>query len=190
MLFRSKVYDSAPAKRSNAEWALRWVWNHRGVVTVLSGMNDESQIAENIRIASEAGIESLTGEELAIVNKAGSTFRKIMKVPCTGCQYCMPCPSGVNIPSNFSLYNNKYLFGNGIENKLLYLMQGGGLQGRAPSLASRCVNCGECLEQCPQKIDIPAELVKVRKEFEGPLTRPLLFMLGKVMSMGRRKHDG
>jgi len=182
-----KVYDSAPVKRSNAEWALRWIWNHEGVVTVLSGMNEESQIAENIRIASDAGIGSLKAEELAVVKKVADAFRKIMKVPCTGCQYCMPCPNGVNIPLCFSVYNNKYLFRQGLMSKMMYIMHMGGTLGRDPSLASLCEDCGVCMENCPQKINISSELVKVSNEFEGPMTKPLIFIIGKLMSMGSRK---
>ena len=182
-----KVYNSASKKRSNAEWALRWIWNHPGVITVLSGMNDEEHIKENIRIASEAEAGSLTEEELAVIQKAGDTFRKLMKVSCTGCQYCMPCPQGVNIPTSFTIYNNKYLFGKGIFNKIFYLSQCGGLQGKEPAFASQCTNCGTCLEKCPQKIDIPSNLENVEKDFEGILTKPLLFLLDKAMSRKKKK---
>ena len=79
-----QIYDRAPVKRSNAEWGLRWVWNHPGIVTVLSGMNAEEQIAENIKIASEAEVGSLTNEEVNIISEAAEKFRELMKVPCTG----------------------------------------------------------------------------------------------------------
>lgn len=182
-----KIYDSAPHKRSNAEWALCWVWNHPGIITVLSGMNHEAQIAENIRIASEAKVGSLTSEELRIITEAGDTFREAMKVPCTGCQYCMPCPKDINIPLTFGLYNQKHLFNQGFMSRALYAMQCGGLQGKKPGLASQCVSCGLCVEHCPQNIDIPGEMKKVKKEFEGLMFKPLMFMLGKMLSSGSRK---
>ena len=182
-----KIYDSAPVARSNAEWALRWVWNHPGVITVLSGMNDEMQIAENVRIASDAETDSMTDDELRIVTEAADTFRKLMKVPCTGCQYCMPCPKGINIPQVFSLYNQKYLFNQGMMGQALYAIQCGGLQGKKPGLASQCVSCGKCVTHCPQQIDIPAGMKQVKKEFEGFLFKPLRFMAGKAVNIGSRK---
>ncbi len=183
-----KIYDAAPTKRSNAEWALRWIWNHPGIVTVLSGMNNEQHIAENIRIASDAEIGSLTSQETDTVRQAAETFRTVMKVPCTGCQYCMPCPKNINIPLVFSIYNSKHLYGKGLTSKIHYLGFNGGLQGKKPGLASQCVGCGLCVKHCPQQIDVPVHMQSVRKEFEGPMTKPLLFLLGKAISMGGRKN--
>ena len=182
-----KVYKTAPRQRTNAEWALRWVMDHKEVVTVLSGMGEKSQVDENVRIAGEAEPGSLTEEEFAIVKRAAETFRKLMKVPCTGCQYCMPCPAGVNIASAFTFYNNKYLFKQGFMNRAMYLVQNGGLMGKTPSLAGQCVNCGVCKTHCPQRIDIPAQLLKVKKEFEGFLSKPILFLLNMMFSAGKRK---
>ena len=182
-----KIFRSVHPEWTNAEWSLRWVWNHPGVVTVLSGMNAMEQIEENIEIAGTAEVGSLSEEELRTVEKATETFRSLMRVPCTACQYCMPCPYDVNIPSAFHFYNNKYLFGKGLMSRISYLMQLGDIQGRKPALASQCVECGNCLEHCPQNIDIPGELKNVRKEFEGISTRPLKFLLKIVMSLGRRR---
>ncbi|MBN2416079.1 aldo/keto reductase [bacterium] len=185
------IYRKASPDRSNAEWALRWVWNHPGVITVLSGMNDRRQIDENIHIAETAAIGSLSDHELRTVDEAGAAFRRLMKVPCTACQYCMPCPVHVDIPSAFHFYNNKYLFRQGFMSRALYIMQLGGMQEKQPALASQCVECGKCLEHCPQSIDIPAELKKVRKEFEGRLTtKPLMFVLKQVMGRRGRKKEG
>jgi len=161
--------------------------DHKEVVTVLSGMSDKKQVDENIKTAGEAEPGSLTAEERAIVKKAGEAFRRLMKVPCTGCQYCMPCPAGVNIASSFSFYNNKYLFNQSFMSRGFYLVQNGGLQGKTPALASQCVNCGVCKTHCPQKIDIPAELLKVKKEFEGFLAKPIMLLLNLMFSAGKRK---
>jgi len=176
-----KIYRGAPVKRTNAEWALRWVWNHPGVVTVLSGMNAKSQIDENVKIAEEAEIESLTSEELEIIRNAGEAFRKRMRVPCTGCQYCMPCPNNVNISIAFAFYNNKYLFNKGFSSRLKYIIQLGALQGRKSMMAGQCIECGLCVKHCPQNINIPAELKLVKKDFEGFLTKPFLFLLNMYM---------
>lgn len=87
-----KVWDNAPVKRSPAEWALRWVWNHPAVVTVLSGMNSMEMLEENIRIASEAKAEELTPTDLALYEQVRKIILGKETVPCTGCGYCMPCP--------------------------------------------------------------------------------------------------
>jgi predicted aldo/keto reductase-like oxidoreductase len=183
-----RIYRSALPHRTNAEWALRWVWNHPGVITVLSGMNKMEQIDENIGIAGNAEAGSMAGDEVKVIEKAAETFRALMKVPCTECQYCQPCPKNVNIPSTFHFYNNKYLFKQGVTSRILYLFHLGGLQERKPMLAGQCVECGACVKHCPQKINIPAELKKVKKEFEGIFTKPLLFLIGVALSRGKRKN--
>ena len=163
------IWDEAPVKRTPAEWALRWVWNHPEVTVVLSGMNDEAHIEENLRIAGQAYPNSLTETELRLVQRVEGTYRELMKVACTGCRYCMPCPSGVNIPLCFESYNNLSLTQNPDEEKFLYAARLGGLVALGnPEFASRCVQCRECVEKCPQHIDIPAELECVVREMEGP----------------------
>jgi predicted aldo/keto reductase-like oxidoreductase len=182
-----EVYRNAQVTRTNVEWALRWVWNNPGVVSVLSGMNDKAQIDENMRIAEKAEAGSLSEEELKTVEEAAETFRSLMKVPCTGCQYCQPCPKNVNIPSAFHFYNNKYLFKQGMMSRMLYLIQLGEIQERKPMLASQCIECAACVKHCPQHIDIPNELKAVQKEFEGILAKPLLFFMKTMLSKGRRR---
>lgn len=182
-----KIYRGAKVNRTNVEWALRWIWNHPGVITVLSGMNDISQIDENIKIAEEAEPDSLTREELTVIEKAAESFRIAMKVPCTSCQYCMPCPKNVNIPSAFAYYNHKYLFKQSFMSRMMYLSQMAEIHGRKPMLASQCVECGACTKHCPQSINIPVELKQVTKEFEGFLTKPMLFLVKLMFSRGKRK---
>jgi predicted aldo/keto reductase-like oxidoreductase len=92
-----------------------------------------------------------------------------MKVACTGCQYCMPCPSGVNIPLCFEHYNNLTLADNPDGEKFMYAARlGGAVALGTPEFASLCVQCGQCAEKCPQHIDVPAVLGSVVKELEGP----------------------
>lgn len=183
------IYRKANNSWSNVEWALRWVWNHPGVITVLSGMNTREQFEENCRIASHANAGSLSEQELETVSGAAATFRKLMKVPCTGCQYCMPCPKDVNIPSAFHFYNNKYLFKQGMMSRMLYLVQHGRLEDNKTSLASQCIACGKCVKHCPQHIAIPQELKKVQKEFEGWTTGIMVFLARMMMSQGKRKRS-
>lgn len=149
------IFNQANIKRSPADWALRWVWNHEEVTVLLSGMNAMEQVVENLKIADEAEKNSLTKEDLAIVEKVKNAYKKRIKVPCTGCGYCMPCPSSVDIPTCFSCYNSYYMFG-GEENYAILSKQ---------KIASNCVGCGKCEAHCPQFIKIREELEKVKALF-------------------------
>jgi uncharacterized protein len=163
------IWDEVPVKRSPVEWALRWVWNHPEVTVVLSGMNEETHIEENLKIAGEAYPNSLTKDELQLIKKVGQKYRELMKVGCTGCRYCMPCPSGVNIPLCFELYNNLYMSSNTGNVKFLYAEHlSGTLSVGETRYASQCAQCRQCLEKCPQHIDIPAMLELVVEKLEGP----------------------
>ncbi len=163
-----EIWNEAAVERTPAEWALRWIWNHPEVTVVLSGMNEESQIEENLKIANEAYPNSLTNTELELVKKVEQKYREFMKTGCTGCRYCMPCPSGVDIPSCFEIYDNFYLSENEREAKLMYAAKPGGIiRGDIPGYASQCVQCGQCLEKCPQHLNIPVLLEAITKEFEG-----------------------
>ncbi|WP_440950527.1 aldo/keto reductase [Methanosphaerula subterraneus] len=164
-----EIWDEAPTKRTPAEWAFRWIWNHPEVTVVLSGMNEETHIQENLTLADQGYPNSLTEAELRLVKKVEITYRELMKVGCTGCRYCMPCPSGVNIPLCFEEYNNLYLVDNPDEEKFMYAARlGGAVALGEAEFASLCVQCGQCVERCPQQIDIPAVLESVVAELEGP----------------------
>jgi hypothetical protein len=171
-----QFYDNAKIQRSPADWGLRWVWNHPQVTVALSGMNDENQIAENIRVAETALPGSMSAVELAVIRNVAESYRRLMKVPCTGCQYCMPCPSGVNIPSSFRIYNDYYMFGDEQKSRATYArMLMGGLSGKR-SDASLCKGCQQCIERCPQHIAIPEQLKAVSSELGGPKTEAMLAM--------------
>jgi predicted aldo/keto reductase-like oxidoreductase len=175
-----KLWDSANEKRSPAEWALRWIWNHPQVRVILSGMNVEEHIQENIKTASIAHPNSLSKSELQLVEKVRDTYRCLMKIGCTGCNYCMPCPAGVNIPQCFERYNNKYLFD--VKGRFPYYMWVGGLLSK-PSYASLCIECGKCEKHCPQHIPIRKELKHVSKQMEGPMMKPIVWLGRNVMSL-------
>jgi len=162
-----KIWDTAPVKRSAAEWGLRWVWNHPEVTVVLSGMNEEAHIDENLRVAETALPGSLTEPDLAVLEQARQTYRRLMKVDCTGCRYCMPCPAGVNIPECFAFYNNTAFFPHSRENKFLYIGRLGGIMGDTPSYAGLCKHCGKCERICPQHIPIQQRLEEVSAVMEG-----------------------
>ena len=160
------VWASAAVKRTPAQWALRWVWNHPEVTVVLSGMNEEAHIEENLVAAKQGLAGSLTDDELRLVDAAARKYKALMKVACTGCGYCMPCPSDVSIPRCFEVYNQMHMFGNEAEAKFVYAIRMSGILGGPPSYASQCAQCEECLEKCPQHIEIPRFLERVASELE------------------------
>ena len=163
----NEILKTAEIKRTPVEWALRWVWNHPEITSVLSGMNEEAHIEENLAIADQAQPDSLTKAELKIVDRVALKYQELMKVDCTGCGYCMPCPEDVMIPVNFEVYNKMHMFGNEDEAKFIYaLRMSGELANSEPGYASQCVQCGECMEKCPQELEIPDILTNVADEME------------------------
>lgn len=178
-----EVFDRAPIKRTPAEWALRWVWNHPEVTVVLSGMNREDNIEENLRIADEALPESLTDEELEIIKEVKKTYKRLMKAGCTSCRYCMPCPHGVNIPACFEVYNNLSMFNDRTGSKIMYIARVGGTTVEGAAFASLCQECGECEEACPQKLPVRELLKEVAASFEGPWFKPTLWAVRKGMAL-------
>jgi len=176
-----QAFQSYDKDRTPAEWALRWIWNHPEVNVVLSGMNNEEQLAQNIKTASDAKENSLTAEELKVFELVKSVMLERTKIPCTACGYCMPCPFGVNIPGCFSIYNDKYL----LKDKSIRLkyMQTLGALSAKPSYASQCKECGKCESHCPQNIPIRKQLKIVRKEMEGVLFKPLVGIARKILKI-------
>lgn len=156
----SEVWDKSETKRTPAEWALKWIWNFEEVAVVLSGMSTMNHVTENIRTASDSSPNSLTKEELALIDEVTDIYSQNVKVGCTGCEYCLPCPQNVEIPSIFELYNNVYVYGNDKESKSSY--------NRLIELeksAINCVECGACESVCPQHI----EIIKLLKDADGVL---------------------
>lgn len=153
-----------------AELGLRWLWNQPEVTCVLSGMNSEEMVKENIRVASEAQPGHLTGEDLEMVETIKGIIREQEKVGCTGCRYCMPCPKGVDIPGIFHYYNLMYM-----EKKAparFEFARNVGLR-KEPGFATQCVGCGLCESHCPQHLPIRQKL----KEADRDL-RPLPYKIG------------
>jgi len=144
---------------SPAEWAWRWVWHHPEVVTALSGMNTEEQLRENLAIADVAAPGALSETELALVAEVRSYFLGRIKVPCTTCGYCVPCPNGVAIPDVFSMVNTTAMFDSLEDTSQLYkaILVSRGLA------ADACTECGECEPKCPQAIAIPDVLKEAHK---------------------------
>ena len=153
-------------KRSPAGWAFRWLYNQKEIMCVLSGMNSFDMVKENVEIANSSKIDELSDEEFALYKNVVDAINEKIKVPCTGCRYCMPCPKQVDIPGVFSAYNKKYTEG-WFHGMVDYMMCT--ILRKDITSASNCVQCGKCEIHCPQGIAIREELKNVQKEMEGPV---------------------
>lgn len=156
-----EIWDLAPVKRSPAEWCLKYLWDQEEVDVVLSGMSSLEDLYENLKIAESGLANSLMPEEHEIIREVQSAYRQRKEIDCTQCGYCMPCPSGVNIPGNFQRLNNVYMFQDVDNARMNYYML-----LKDEERASNCNKCGECEKLCPQMIPIKNILKKVRKTFE------------------------
>ena len=177
-----EIFKKANPNKSTAQWALEWVLNNRNVTCVLSGMNDLSQLDENLEVAHNTAPMSMSFEDLETVELVKRVMRNSLRINCSTCGYCMPCPQGVNIPECLKIYNEKYLFGHkGLINPAFmdYYQYVGGIMGNSGN-AGKCNGCGKCLRKCPQKLDIVSELKKVKKEFEVPGSKYILIFVQKV----------
>ena len=175
-----KIFKAYDAGRSAASWAFRWLWDQREVTVVLSGMNGEDQLDDNIKSAETAEPGMLPAKEAAVFEPVTAVLHEAYKVPCTGCNYCMPCPHGVNIPACFTAYNTSYAMGY-VAGFTQYLTGVGVNNKEKRSRAVLCVKCGACAGKCPQNIDIPVSLDAVKKRMEPFWLDALLWMVQKVM---------
>lgn len=156
-----KIWDLEDKNRSASEWALRWLYNLPEVGVVLSGMSTMDHVVENVKTASEAGVGSLNEKELDLIDQVTELYNKNVKVGCTSCEYCLPCPQDVSIPDIFELYNNIYVYGTEEESKKSY--------ERMIELekdVSKCIECGACESNCPQHL----EIINFLKDAEKVLT--------------------
>lgn len=170
----TEIYDNSAFRRSPADWALSWVWNHPEVTLALSGMNEETQVMENLKIAETALPNSMSSQELDVTRNVAEAYRKLLTIPCTGCQYCMPCANGVDIPRNFQAYNEFCLSGDEQQARSMYaLFLMGGFTGVRAD-AELCKECGQCVERCPQQINIPEKLKEVADALGGPRAQEAL----------------
>jgi len=165
-----KTFNSIDSDQSPAQWALRWIWDHPEVTVVLSGMNSMEMLNENIKTANNAEINGFSKEEKEMFEDVKAILQDTIKVPCTGCNYCMPCPVGVDIPTCLSCYNDIAIEGKrGAFAK--YMMQTS--LKHQPQNASVCIQCGQCEKHCPQDIKIMKELNEVAKTFEKFYYKPI-----------------
>jgi len=161
----SDIWRKASVQRSLSEWALRWVWNHPEVTVVLSGMSSFEQVEQNVACAESSLPNTLSEEELNLFNEVEAEYKKRIKVQCTGCRYCSPCPSNVSIPECFEMYNQGCMFDAPDVASINYNIVLGGMLTGKPGFASQCQECGECEDMCPQGLPIREHLKKVAAYF-------------------------
>ena len=161
-----KIFDNYHIKHTPAQWSFRWLWNQPEVTVVLSGMNSTEMIQDNINTASDVKIGEFTADDENMLKDVVKAINENMKVGCTGCGYCMPCPKNVDIPGTFSAYNRKYSEGK-LSSLIEYTMCTA--LRKNPTSASNCIGCGKCEQHCPQNIEIRKQLKSAQNELEGPL---------------------
>lgn len=175
---------SADKARSPAEWALNWVYDQTEVTMALSGMSNMEQLTQNVQIASRAMPGMIPDSERPAYKEAVAALKKSVKVPCSACGYCLPCPSGVDIPSCFACYNASYSAGR--VRGIMQYMQITGQMMPVQSDASKCVACGKCERHCPQGIQIPDELTKVKRRMMTLITKPLFALVRRHWRVKRQ----
>lgn len=161
-----KLLADFEVKRTPAEWAFRWLWNQPEVTCVLSRMNSLEMVQENVKNAANSRVGEFGEKEEKLLKEVVQILNDKMKVGCTGCSYCMPCPQKVDIPGTFAAYNRRFVDGK-MAATSEYIMCT--LLRKDAISSSNCVECGLCEKHCPQHIEIRKELKNAGKELEGPL---------------------
>lgn len=150
--------------RTPAELAFKWLYDQPEVTCVLSGMNSMEMVEQNLKTASDAFVGCLTDEDAALIEQVKREIAQKVKVGCTGCGYCMPCPRGVDIPGAFRCYNAVY--SEGKRSGRRDYLQCTAFR-KETSSASQCIDCGKCESHCPQQIEIRRELKNAAAELEN-----------------------
>ena len=163
-----KIMASHSIRYTPAQWAFRWLWDQKEVTVVLSGMNTEEMVADNLQTASNVQIGELTADDQAMLQQVVQAINARMKVGCTGCGYCMPCPRGVDIPGTFAAYNRIYSEGKFYGLKEYFMCTA---FRKNVTEASQCIGCGKCESHCPQSLPIRQHLKAAQKELETPVYR-------------------
>ncbi len=161
-----QIFSDYKTKHTPAQWAFKWLWNQPEITVVLSGMNSDEMVRDNINTASTTEIGELGEDEEAMLKNVVSAINSKMKVGCTGCGYCIPCPKNVDIPGTFAAYNRAFAEGK-FWGYVDYFMCTA-LRSNSTA-ASNCVGCGKCEKHCPQHIEIRKHLKDAENVLEGRL---------------------
>jgi predicted aldo/keto reductase-like oxidoreductase len=158
------IYDEYPVKRSPVEWAFRHVLNYPEVSVVLSGMSTMQQLKDNLEIFSkpDAVPNCLNEEEKRLILRVKAKYESLVTIPCTACEYCLPCPQGVQIPQVFARYNDGKMYGSFDQPRRGYMFM-----TRGNGDASHCIACGACEKKCPQHIGIIEQLKTAHEALTG-----------------------
>lgn len=173
-----KVFADYPIKRTPAEWALNWLWDQPEITCVLSGMNSSAMVAENCKTADTTGIGIFTEADHNLIEKVRSKINQTLKVGCTGCGYCMPCPHGVDIPTAFRCYNQS-----ATQKKFTTMLEYAQITSlkKGTSSLTQCIKCGACEKHCPQHIEIRKELQNAKKALQPFYVRAFLKFVQKFV---------
>jgi len=172
------MFAKADPALTPADWAFWWLWNQSGVTVAVSGMNAMQQMESNLRSADN--FRQLTDGELAVYADVGELFRKAYKINCTGCNYCLPCPKGINIPACFSAYNTRHI--QGLVTGMTLYMTSTAAATKNPSSPRLCNECGKCEKHCPQYLPIRKLLKKTARHMEPLPVRLLIALVRRVMT--------
>ncbi len=163
-----KIFSEHDIKRTPAQWGFRWLWNQPEITVVLSGMNSEEMVLDNIETASTVTVGEFREKDEEMLQNVVKAINSKMKVGCTGCGYCVPCPKNVDIPGTFAAYNRRFADGK-FWAEVDYINCTA--LRKNSTAASNCIGCGKCEKHCPQGIEIRKELKAAEKEFEGAIYR-------------------
>lgn len=175
------IFAAHPVSHTPAQWAFKWLFNQQAVTCVLSGMNSMDMVLDNVNTAATTSVGDMTDADNAMLQKVAEAINSKMKVGCTACGYCMPCPAGVDIPGTFAAYNRRYTesrFWGFIEYTMFTALR------KDAASASKCIGCGKCERHCPQSIEIRKELEKAAKELENPAYKFVVKAVDKLKLFG------
>ena len=175
------VFANHTKQHTPAQWAFKWLFNQKAVTCVLSGMNSMEMVLDNVNTAATTEAGSLTAEDNNMLKQVSAAINSKMKVGCTACGYCMPCPAGVDIPGTFAAYNRRYTeskFWGFVEYTICTALR------KDTTSASKCIDCGKCERHCPQSIEIRNELKNAAKELETPVYKFVVKGIEKLKLFG------
>ena len=185
-----KIYDTAEIKRSPVDWALRWILNHPEVTLVLSGMNQDAHIRQNLQIVSDALPGGMSAREQQIVARVRDAYDQLLQVRCTACAYCMPCPAGIDIPAALKNLNNYHMFSRWGARIGHAMHLGVQTQDGRPHWTTDCTDCGKCEEKCPQNVPVRSVFKQVQKDLEGPLVKAIAAGGRAALNRGEKREEG